>query len=67
MTYPRRLPDHRRADLTRKGALACPVQVLRAMATLLLRADSAAACSAVNGGATTIATPSKSLTRPRAL
>src|SRR5437762_9978940 len=55
------------------GALISPVNApsrsqwrsCAAMQTLLLRAASAAACSAVNGGASTISTSSMSLTRLR--
>ena len=47
------LADHRRADLAGERALALPVaDPAPRSPTLLLRAASAAACSAVNGGAT---------------
>ena len=54
--------DHRRADLARERALALPVHSCAATAMFVLRAASATACTAVNGGATTMSTSSTSLT-----
>ena len=60
------LAHHRRADLAGERAFALPVQVLRGdRRRCVLRAASAAACSAVNGGATTISTSATSLTSAR--
>ena len=54
--------DHRRAHFAREGALALPVtDSAPPIAMLLPRAASAAACTAVNGGATTMSTPRTSL------
>ena len=58
-----RLLEHRRADLAGEGAFLLPVaRPVRRRRRCVLRDASATACSAVNGGATTISTSSRSFT-----
>ena len=66
ITYSRAgFADHRRADLAGERALALPVQVLRGDLDVAAARGFAAACSAVNGGATTMSTPRTSLSSAR--